>query len=133
MHGRCRGRSHGAEARCLGRLGRMSRLIEPVVLLALKQHPGMHGYEIIRRVYQYELVAGIPEPGAVYRVLRQLEQEGALRSQWITAEAGAARRSYVLTEEGEALLEDWVQVIRRWRDEMEQFIKAYDSTQEEKP
>lgn len=131
MHGRQCGR-HRWEG-MPGRPERLSRLIEPVVLLVLKQHPGLHGYEIIRHVYDYGLIGGSPEPGAVYRVLRQLEQDGALRSQWVLAEAGAAKRTYVLTEEGDALLEDWVQVLRRWCQEIVQFIQVYDKIQEEKP
>ncbi len=128
--GFCR-RHHAAGEPCRCRPERLSRLIEPVVLLVLKRYPDTHGYEIVRRVREYAMAGGSLEPGAVYRVLRHLEQIGALRSQWRLAEAGAARRSYVLTEEGEALLADWVDVIREWRDEMEQFIQAYDLLKEE--
>lgn len=129
--GFCRG--HHAEGElCHCRPERLSRLIEPVVLLVLKQQPGTHGYEIVRRVREYAMAGGSLDPGAVYRVLRHLEGIGALRSEWVLAEAGAARRSYVLTKEGEALLEDWAEVIREWCDEMEQFIQAYGAVKEEK-
>lgn len=129
--GFCRGH-HAEDEPCHCRPERLSRLIEPVVLLVLKQQPGTHGYEIVRRVREYAMAGGSLEPGAVYRVLRHLERIGALRSEWVLAEAGAARRSYVLTKEGEALLEDWVEVIREWCNEMEQFIQAYDTVKEEK-
>lgn len=117
---------------CEYRPGRLSRLIEPLVLLAVKQNPSIHGYEIARRVRDHALASSSIEPGAVYRVLRELEREGAVRSQWVFAEAGAARRSYMLTEEGEALLEDWVQLLLRWHDEMEQFVKVYNTLKEER-
>ncbi len=123
-------RHHAEGEPCDCRPGRLSRLIEPVVLLVVKQHPSIHGYEIVRRVRDYGLASSTIEPGAVYRVLRELEREGAVRSQWEFAGAGVPRRGYVLTEEGEALLEDWGRVILQWRDEMEQFVKAYQATKE---
>ncbi len=129
--GFCKGH-HGEGEPCRCRPERLSRLIEPVVLLVLKKYPGTHGYEIIRHVREYALAGGSLEPGAVYRVLRHLERMGALRSEWVLAEAGAARRSYVLTEEGDALLEDWVEVIRQWCSEMNQFVQTYDTMKEGK-
>ncbi|MGC8784568.1 MAG: PadR family transcriptional regulator [Armatimonadota bacterium] len=126
----CR-RRHGEGEPCRCRPERLSRLIEPVALLVLKQQPGTHGYEIVRRIREFAMAGGSLEPGAVYRVLRHLERMGALRSEWVLAEAGAARRGYVLTEEGEGLLEDWAEVIREWCHEMEQFIQVYDTTKEE--
>jgi DNA-binding PadR family transcriptional regulator len=55
------------------------------------------------------------DPGAVYRVLRQLEAEGAVVSAWDTSGGGPARRNYELTEMGRARLASWVTVIARGR------------------
>jgi len=122
----CRGR-HGEGEPCHCRPQRLSRLIEPVVLLVLKRHPGVHGYELMHHIHNYAMTGGSVEPGAVYRVLRQLERDGMVRSQWVLAEAGAARRIYFLTEEGEVLLDDWVDVLRQWHHEMGQFVQDYDT------
>ena len=60
---------------------RVERFVEPSLLLLLRERP-MHGYELIERL---PVVAG-PEArvdvGNLYRVLRALEDEGIVRSEW---------------------------------------------------
>jgi poly-beta-hydroxybutyrate-responsive repressor len=106
-------------------MGKVSRLIEPVVILALKQHPGMHGYDLVRHVQDLAMTDSEIEPGAVYRMLRQLEDAGMVVSHWDTSGTGPARRCYSLTEAGELHLVDWAHVIERRRQEMERFLKVF--------
>ena len=91
----------------------LPRLIEPALLLLLKEQRACHGYVLADRVQEFGLSETPIEPGAVYRCLRQLEMEGHVRSEWDTSGSGPARRSYVLTRDGEALLGRWIDVIRR--------------------
>jgi PadR family transcriptional regulator PadR len=54
-------------------------LLRPFLLLLVHERPG-HGYELIERLG----ALGVPgvEPGHAYRVLRDLERAGLLRSAW---------------------------------------------------
>lgn len=106
-------------------MGKLSRLIEPVVILVLKQHPNTHGYDLIRYVEKLAMTDSEIEPGAVYRVLRQLEDAGMVVSTWDTTGHGPARRCYSLTSEGEQHLDEWAVLIEKRRDEMDRFLREY--------
>ena len=58
-----------------------------------------HGYALMERLTEVGL-ANL-DPAGVYRALRAMEAEGAVRSWWADAERGAPRRLYALTAKGE--------------------------------
>jgi DNA-binding PadR family transcriptional regulator len=96
--------------------GRGQGLLEPAVLAVLASRPS-HGYELQRAVE--ELSGGLVcmDSGGMYRVLRRLEEDGFVASNWAEGDHGPQRRCYELTGEGRALLEQWVERLRR-RDEV---------------
>ncbi|MGD9497174.1 MAG: PadR family transcriptional regulator [Armatimonadota bacterium] len=100
---------------------RLSRLVEPAVLYLLGKGVATHGYELLSEVNAMGLTETPVDPGAIYRVLRQLEAEGAVVSSWDTSGAGPARRNYQLTELGRARLASWVKVISRRAEAMQRF------------
>jgi len=106
-------------------MGKLSRLIEPGILLALKKNCCSHGYEIAECVGQFDLTDSEIEPGAVYRILRQLETDGCVVSEWDTSGSGPARRHYKLTDAGDELLKTWIKVLEKRRNAMTRFIKDY--------
>ena len=68
----------------------------------------MHGYEFIERVP--EEVAGEDvrvDVGNLYRILRALEDEGIVTSEWSADLPGPAKRTYQLTDAGNRLLDRW--------------------------
>jgi poly-beta-hydroxybutyrate-responsive repressor len=71
------------------------------VLLLLRERPD-HGYELFERLKPFGIADG--DPGTLYRRLRSLERKGMVRSKWESSEAGPKRRTYFLTEQGDALL-----------------------------
>lgn len=76
-------------------------LLEGLVLFAIEQEPS-HGYGIIK-----DLEAALgeePSKNRVYRVLRDLEEEGLVESEEVT-EASRTRQVYSLTEPGVDRLE----------------------------
>jgi PadR family transcriptional regulator, regulatory protein PadR len=101
---------------------RLSRLIEPAVLYLLGTGEAAHGYDLLSEVNEMGLTDTQVDPGAIYRVLRQLETEGAAISTWDTSGGGPARRNYELTEIGKARLASWVHVIARRAEAMQQFV-----------
>jgi len=96
--------------------GRGQGLLEPAVLAVLASRPN-HGYELQRAVE--ELSGGLicMDSGGMYRVLRRLEEDGFVASSWAEGDHGPQRRCYQLTDKGRALLEQWIERLRR-RDEV---------------
>ncbi|MFP4250602.1 MAG: helix-turn-helix transcriptional regulator [Armatimonadota bacterium] len=105
---------------------RLSRLIEPAVLYLLGTGAAAHGYDLLSEVNEMGLTDTQVDPGAIYRVLRQLEQEGAVVSTWDTSGGGPARRNYELTDLGRARLASWVTVISRRAEAMQEFVDRAD-------
>ncbi len=94
-----------------GRGGGRGALVEPAALAALVSSSG-HGYDL-RRVIE-ELTDGeiLVDAGGLYRVLRRMEEEGLVTSNWAEGESGPQRREYQLTEDGRELAAHWVAHLR---------------------
>jgi len=103
--------------------GRLSRLIEPAVLYLLGKGEAAHGYDLLSEVNALGLTETPVDAGAIYRVLRGLEGEGAVVSAWDTSGGGPARRNYELTALGRARLASWVTVIGRRAEAMTRFAQ----------
>jgi poly-beta-hydroxybutyrate-responsive repressor len=99
--------------------------IQPRLLLLLLQKPS-HGYELLERLSQDEDMPGA-DPGLLYRTLRQLEEDGLVRSSWNTEGKGPARRLYQVTPEGVEYLHTWAINIRRNRERLDRFLVEYET------
>ena len=82
-------------------LAALSQLLEPKYGYALIDELSRHGLEI--------------EQGTLYPLLRRLEEQGLLESEW-NVEGSRPRRYYVISPAGRELLrllqEDWSQLVR---------------------
>jgi poly-beta-hydroxybutyrate-responsive repressor len=104
---------------------RVERFAEPALLLLLRERP-MHGYELIERLP--ELIGGERvDVGNLYRILRALEGEGIVESEWSADLPGPAKRTYTLTPAGRELLERWAEALRLARDDVDAFLAHYES------
>jgi len=115
-------RGHGGHRR--GRGGRIERFQVAAILLLLNERPG-HGYDLLERlppVIGEERV----DVGNLYRVLRALEEQGLVASEWDEAVPGPAKRTYELTEAGAAALERWAAALTETRTRIDTFLKRYD-------
>lgn len=100
----------------------------PYMLLMLRDSL-MHGYDIWKNL----IVMGIPgltesDRATIYRILRQLEREGKVKSEWDTsriAEGHPARRVYSLTDAGESFLQIWAVGLNQYRRSLDFFFKMY--------
>ncbi len=104
-------------------MGNLYRFVEPIVLLLLKLNDRSTGYDLTARLQQHALTDSAIEKGAVYRVLRQLEKNGNVKSEWETGRAGPARRLYRLTPAGERHLDEWAAVLDHLSKSMKQFAR----------
>ncbi len=102
----------------------MARSIEPELLLAIRNGP-THGYDLLERLYTGLAGDGV-DIGNLYRLLRSLEAEGIVTSQWRHDLPGRSKRTYELTPEGRDLLDAWVEALRRTHTSIADFIGRYE-------
>jgi PadR family transcriptional regulator, regulatory protein PadR len=107
---------------------RVERFIEPTLLLLLREGP-MHGYELLERASELG-VEGRVDVGNLYRLLRSLEEEGIVSSEWDRELPGPAKRTYALTPAGRSLLDKWAEALRRAETVIDGFLKRYDEGRE---
>jgi poly-beta-hydroxybutyrate-responsive repressor len=103
-------------------MGNLYRFVEPVLLFLLKKKERAYGYELSSDLAAYALTDADIEIGSLYRTLRQLEKNGCVRSEWDTAQAGPARRQYMLTKAGDEHLEEWIKVLEHLAESMTKFV-----------
>ena len=110
MWSACHPKSEDVLSEC-AQLGKsLSRLTQPSILAVLaKAGKPMHGYLIIQEMAAGPMFGGkAPDPTGVYRILKQMENNDLVVSEWDTSESGPAKRCYNLTDEGRACLRRWV-------------------------
>jgi DNA-binding PadR family transcriptional regulator len=106
-------------------MGRLSRLIEPVVLLMIRNQPGIYGYDILAEADKLAMTDSEVDAGAVYRTLHTLEENGMVTSALDASKVGPTRRCYTLTQSGIEHLREWCELIDKRRREMEHFLEVY--------
>src|SRR5207247_7137101 len=103
---------------------RVERFVEPSLLLLLRERP-LHGYELLERLSELG-VEGRVDIGNLYRLLRALEEEGLVRSEWSAQLPGPAKRAYELTPEGRRPLDRWAEALRRAESTISKFLERYE-------
>lgn len=125
--GRCH--RHGAQyGPCSCGLGRVSRLVEPVILSLLARREARYGYEIIEEANRRALTDSEIDAGVVYRTLRTLEEAGCVVSEWQQGAGGPDRRMYEITAVGQEHLQDWLTVLDRHAKAVQDFVASNRST-----
>ncbi|AOU97229.1 hypothetical protein BI364_03760 [Acidihalobacter yilgarnensis] len=105
---------------------RQGRHLASFALLLLAEEPA-HGLGLHRDINTL-LPDGLKvDAGNLYRLLREMEARGSLRSGWRTEGAGAARRVYEITPAGLKELGEWREDIARRREAFDLFIQRYDA------
>lgn len=101
---------------------RHSRHLPAFILLTLAERP-LHGNGI-----RAALTARMPDfkvdPGAVYRTLSGLEQDGQVSARWDTETPGPARKVYELTRTGWDRLDFWEEDIRHRMGFLSTFLQT---------
>ena len=97
-------------------------LLTPYVLLAISTQKA-HGYFIEQ--YLRSLGLAQVEMTTLYRMLRQLEKDGLVRSAWEAQAGGPARRVYTLTDAGRTLLDTGASYLEQYRNAIDSFFGTY--------
>jgi poly-beta-hydroxybutyrate-responsive repressor len=107
---------------------RVERFTEPALLLLLRERPA-HGYDLLERLPELTGEQRV-EMGNLYRLLRALEEEGLVASEWDSSSPGPAKRRYALTTTGRRLLDQWVEALRHSQERTAGFLERYERGEE---
>lgn len=114
-------------------MGNLYRFVEPVALYLLKTKGRSHGYDLVGALNDYALTDALVEPGALYRTLRRLEENGYVISAWDVSGGGPARRIYELTDDGAEHLQEWGAVLERLSQSLARFVRDVKVSVEKDP
>jgi len=99
-------------------------------MAVLAAHPeGLHGYGIVQELAQVPQFADCPpDMTGLYRVLKSMEEEGYLSSEWDLAVSGPARRVYQLTPDGRECLVYWSQTLQRYAKNLQGTVRYIEAS-----
>ena len=106
-------------------------LIQLEILRILYENP-THGYRIMDELRKFTSNEYAPEPGAIYTMLRRLEERGLLASRWEKKASRADRRVYTITQKGKEFLKEGLQMVKRRRSLMDDLVRFHDDNFEDK-
>jgi len=119
---------HRKEHPCTCAMGNLYRFVEPVLLFLLQRKGHSYGYELANDVHEFALTDARLETSALYKTLRQLEQNDCVVSKWDVKGNGPARRLYALTPRGRHHLDEWVTVLDHISASMARLVSAARTT-----
>lgn len=99
---------------------RIERFVEPALLLTLAR-TDMYGYELAAAMEEMDPDERV-DLGNLYRLLRGLEAEGFVTSRWRDDLPGRSKRTYRLTEDGDALLAAWIDALGDAATRIDRFL-----------
>jgi PadR family transcriptional regulator PadR len=112
-----------------GQSRRAVRLLEPTLLLVLHHGPA-HGYTLIGQLHEFGLAD--MDPSAIYRALREMEEQSWVTSSWDEKQTqGPPRRVYHLTALGDEVLRWWTQDLQDTRSIIDHLLGTYSRHMEE--
>jgi poly-beta-hydroxybutyrate-responsive repressor len=82
-----------------------------------------YGYELLERTTAFGFEA--MNPGTLYRTLRHMEKNGAVKSAWDASKGGPPRRMYSITDAGEAYLDFWATSLEQYQRNVDVFFRLY--------
>lgn len=110
------------DAVCFMREGPQKRFIEPRLLYLIRKEPS-YGYQLMGQIDKLPFPGPAPDSAAVYRMLRELEKQGFMQSDWQPGESGPSKRIYRITEAGRRRLDVWVDEFKARVSLLNSFIR----------
>lgn len=113
----------------------LDRFVRPSVMAVLARNPrGLHGYLLAQQLREVAIFADCsPDTTGLYRVLKAMEMEGYLTSDWDVEGSGPARRVYALTETGRNCLRTWAETLERYSQNLGQTLEYIEQSLNKDP
>lgn len=96
----------------------------PFILLLLSK-VSLHGYELSQKLEAFGFKT--LDQGNLYRLLRQLEKDELVSSEWDTTGSGPAKRKYSITKVGVTYLKGYANQLETYQSILDQFFNMYSS------
>jgi PadR family transcriptional regulator, regulatory protein PadR len=96
----------------------------PFILLLLSR-VSLHSYELSQKLEAFGFKT--LDQGNLYRMLRQLEKDELVSSEWDTTGSGPAKRRYSITKAGITYLKGYANQLETYQSILDQFFKMYSS------
>ncbi len=96
-------------------------MLEPC-LLVLLQEGERHGYDLIAALERFGWDPQALDSGLVYRLLREMEANGWVASDWEMGRSGPPRRVYRLTPAGGEALAAWREELGRTHEVLHKLL-----------
>ena len=103
---------------------RSERFVGPALLLLLREG-ATHGYDLAEALGGLVPDAHV-DMGNLYRLLRSLEQEGIVASEWRDDRGERPKRVYELTDQGARLLDAWAEALHAVEHSIAGFLERYE-------
>lgn len=103
---------------------KQSRHLPAFILLALAEDSAYGGAiyaSLIKNTPNFQC-----DQGAIYRALKQLEDDHAVISSWDTSDSGPAKKVYTITDTGLKQLDDWKNDIEKRMLYLKYFLDRYE-------
>lgn len=103
-----------ASCPCSGK--NLDKMVKPAIMAVLAGGP-LHGYAILSALGENGFFAESekPDPSGVYRILKDMETQEQVTTEWDLASSGPARRVYTLTEAGVECLRTWDETLEKYQ------------------
>lgn len=108
----------------MGRRGQQYRHLPAFILLLLMEE-NRYGAAILNEL-QTRIPTCFADSAAVYRTLKDLEEDGALTSYWDTSESGPPKKIYQITERGKDILDHFKKDIEMRIANLQFFLELYE-------
>jgi len=108
-----------------GDRSKRKRVIHRHADLLLLRERGGHGYDLLDRLPDLTGDERV-DVGNLYRVLRALEEQGLVSSEWDENLPGPAKRTYELTDAGHAALDRWASSLAETRIRIDRFLQRHE-------
>ena len=97
-----------------------------LVLLSVlnRSKEALYGYQIAKMLEESDPEVPMMKQGALYPVLRSLEESGLLESTVEPSVSGPPRRYYKITKEGRSTLEEWLEIWKQTKKFVDAILKG---------
>ena len=112
------------QGRGAGKRRRMMGFLQPCILAQLSRQD-LHGYDLLKGLHEFVDDAGDYDPSIIYRLMRDMEDNGHVLSYEGEVSYGPQRKMYSITEAGKATMERWVNDLQRTRGEIDRLLEHY--------